>query len=83
MENVSLNILEFFVPKRVRTPKYRKTDLHFFLPSYVIHPAFYVMFKKRAAVVYRSIKTRGGFKNIPQKACLLGVQTKVQIVRGR
>ena len=56
------------------------------------------MFKKQAAVFYRSIRTRGiaeffysdktraasflnGFKNIPQKACLLGVQTKVQIVR--
>ena len=60
----------------------------------------YVMFKKRAAVFYRSIKTRGvaecfysdktsassflnGVKNIPQKACLLGFQTKVRIVRGK
>ena len=60
----------------------------------------YVMFKKRAAVFYRSIKTRGvaecfysdktraasflnGFKNIAQKACLLGFQTKVRIVRGK
>ena len=59
-----------------------------------------VMVKKRAAVFYRSIKTRGvaksfysdktraasflnGFKNIPQKACLLGFQTKVRIVRGK
>ena len=58
------------------------------------------MFKKRAVVFYRSIKTRGvakcfysdktraasflnGFKNIPQKACLLGFQTKVRIVRGK
>ena len=55
------------------------------------------MFKKRAAVFYRSTKTRGvfysdktraasflnGFKNIPKKACLLGVQIKVQIVRGK
>ena len=24
-----------------------------------------------------------GFKNIPEKACVLGVRTKVQIVRGR
>ena len=59
-----------------------------------------VMFKKRTAVFYRSIKTRGvaecfysdktraasflnGFKNIPQKACLLGFQTKVRIVMGK
>ena len=59
-----------------------------------------VMFKKRAAVFYRSIKTRGvaecfysdktraasflnGFKNIPQKACLLGFQKNVRIVRGK
>ena len=59
-----------------------------------------VMFKKRAAVFYRSIKTLGyascfysdkiraanfwnGFKSIPQKVCLLGVQTKVQSVRGK
>ena len=55
------------------------------------------MFKKRAALFSRSTKARGvfysdktriasflnGFKNIPQKACLLGVQTKVQIVRGK
>ena len=58
------------------------------------------MFKKRAAVFYRSTKTRGvaecfysdktraasflnGFKNILQKVGLLGVLTKVQIVRGK
>ena len=57
-----------------------------------------VKFKKRAAVFYRGVKTRGavflfrkmlaasflnGYKNIPQKACLLGVQTKVQTARGK
>ena len=59
---------------------------------------FYVMFKNRAAVFYRSIKntrrnfrpdkTRAarllnGFKSIPLKAFVLGVRTKIQIVRGR
>ena len=60
------------------------------------------MFKKRAAVFYRSIKTPGVAEhascfysdktravsfferlqnNIPQKTCLLGAQTKVQMVR--
>ena len=53
--------------------------------------------QKRAAVFYRSTKPRGvfysdktraasflnGFKNIPQKVCLLGVQTKDQIVSGK
>ena len=48
----------------------------------------YVMYRKRAAVFLYFIKTRSvsflnSFKNIPQKACLLGVQTKVQIVRGK
>ena len=69
-------------------------------PNSLQHLDFDVMFKKRAAVFYRSIKTRGvaecfysdktraasflnGFKNIPQKACLLGFQTKVRIVRGK
>jgi len=44
--------------------------------------------KRRSQVALDPIKTRplsllNGFKNILQKACLLGVRTKVQIVRGR
>ena len=40
------------------------------------------------AECFYSDKTRAasflkGFKNTPQTACLLGVQTKVQIVRGK
>ena len=43
---------------------------------------------QQCVLVYQGLKTRAasffnGFKNIPQKACLLGVQTKVQIVRGK
>ena len=46
------------------------------------------MFKKRVGEPsgFRPDKTRAasflnGFKNIPEKACVLGVRTKVQIVR--
>ena len=51
------------------------------------HMNIYVMFKQRAEVFY-SDKTRAagfsnGFKNIPHKARVLGVKTKVQIVRGK
>ena len=43
---------------------------------------------KPRGVAEWSDKTRAasflnGFKNIPQKACLLGVRTKVQIIRGK
>ena len=31
----------------------------------------------------RAASFLNGFKNIPQKACLLGFQTKVRIVRGK
>ena len=53
------------------------------------------MFDKRAGVFHWGIKPRAeadktrpasllnGFKNILQRACLLGVRTKVQIVKGR
>ena len=50
---------------------------------------FYRSIKIRGvAECFYSDKTRAasflnGFKNIPQKACLLGVQTKVQIARGK
>ena len=49
-----------------------------------------VMFNKRAGLFYRGRPNKiqpaslwNSFKNVLQKACLLGVQTKVQIVRGR
>ena len=50
---------------------------------------FYRSIKTRGvAECFYSDKTRAasflnGFKNIPQKACLLGFQTKVRIVRGK
>ena len=53
------------------------------------------MFKKRAAMFYRVLKTSvfrpdktraesflNTFENIPQRACPFGLQTMVQIVRG-
>ena len=42
----------------------------------------FIRVKKRGACVIRAASLLNGSKNIPQKACLLGVQTKVQIVRG-
>ena len=58
---------------------------------WIIFKGCYVMFKNRASVLYRIIKTQGlrsatraarflnNFKNIPQRGCVLGVEQRLKM----